>query len=792
MNVEQLWQDARYALRGMRKRPRFTILAVTTLALGIGVNVASLAVAYGILLRPLPYRQPSRIVILNLLFTDGGDLGFSPDDLQKWLPRLRTVEAAAGYYTREVTVRTKDRGSVVPAAVVTDRFFDVLGTSPESGHTRMAAESPEVVLGRRAIAELLEGTRTQPFGALVSVSEIGRSIAGVMPADFAFPNDEVGVWLPSAALKPGTKSEDSGYSRIVARLKPGVTIEQFRDDANRVRREVNPTTQELVSVVGLGDSVVEGMHTLLTAVAVGALLVLVIACANVATLLIGRDVARERELAARMALGASPAQLVRGVLVETALFAVIAAVAGIGVGAAALKIFVTFASGTMGGLHRVAMDVPVAIVIGGLTAFVTLLCGAFRAWHAAGIDFSPFLRVTVSSHHVAWRVRGALVVAQIALSCVLLIGAGLLARTVSVLLHEDHGFHPAGALEAKLVLSDIVVFNGAKRLALVRDLIERVRAIPGVQHAGFGTNLPPRPTPATMAFRIVDRDRDETRFMKVGTATPGYLRALGAQFVAGRDFEDGDDRANAPVVILSESLAHFYFRRGDPIGRTIDPLPGVFGVHGNPRVVGVVRDIQYEGLDSPAGSAIYLLWSQRPFGSGYLIVRTRNDPMQLASTIRGMIRELDPTIPVPEMQTLDDVIAQSVANRRVRALPAVGFGLLALAVACVGVLATLMTLVAERRRDLAIRSALGASPGQLTWLIVAQGFALTVVGLVVGLAVGCAAARALSSLLYRVSPFDAQTFAGTVVLIGAGAVVTTYLAALGARSVDPLVVLKSE
>jgi ABC-type antimicrobial peptide transport system permease subunit len=237
----------------------------------------------------------------------------------------------------------------------------------------MAAESPEVVLGRRAIAELLEGTRTQPFGALVSVSEIGRSIAGVMPADFAFPNDEVGVWLPSAALKPGTKSEDSGYSRIVARLKPGVTIEQFRDDANRVRREVNPTTQELVSVVGLGDSVVEGMHTLLTAVAVGALLVLVIACANVATLLIGRDVARERELAARMALGASPAQLVRGVLVETALFAVIAAVAGIGVGAAALKIFVTFASGTMGGLHRVAMDVPVAIVIGGLTAFVTLL-----------------------------------------------------------------------------------------------------------------------------------------------------------------------------------------------------------------------------------------------------------------------------------------------------------------------------------------------------------------------------------------------------------------------------------
>jgi predicted permease len=792
MRIEPLWQDARYAVRGMRKRPRFTILAVATLALGIGVNVASLAVAYGILLRPLPYAEPSRIVILNLLFSDGGDLGFSPEELQKWLPRLRTVETAAGYYTSEVTIRSGHRSTVVPAAIVTDHFFDVLGTAPELGRARLPTDSPEVVVGHRAIAQLLGDTRVQPLGTLLSVSETGRSIAGVMPSAFAFPNDEIGVWLPSTVLKPGTKSEDSGYSRIVARLKPGVTLEQVRGDANRIRRELDPSSRDMVSVVLLGESVVEGMYALLTAVATGALLVLVVACANVATLLIGRDIAQERELAARLALGASRAQLVRGMLVETALLAGLATIVGTGVGAAALTIFRSYAAGTMTGLHRVAMDVPVVVAVAGLTSLVTLLCGLFRAWYAARVDFSPFLRAAIGSHRRAGRIRGALVIAQIALSCVLLIGAGLLARTVSVLLNQDHGFRTAGALEARVVLSDIALFNGAGRQVFVRDLLERVRALPGVRYAGFGSNLPPRPPPGLISIRLVRDDRDESRFMKIGAGTPGYLRALGAQFIAGRDFEDRDNRPDVPVVVLSESVADFYFRREDPIGRTLQAVGGLFGLRRDPRVIGVVRDVQYDGLDSPAGSAIYLLWSQRPFGQGYLIVRSQDDPMRLAGTIRTLARDLDPTVPIPEMQTLEDAMAQSVAGRRVRALPAIGFGVLALAVACVGVLATLMTLVAERRRDLAIRSALGASPRQLTWIILGQGLILTAAGLGIGLGIGSAAAKALSSLLYGVSPFDVATFAGAALLIGCGAILTTYVAAVGARRVDPLVILKSE
>ncbi|MCC7126051.1 MAG: ABC transporter permease, partial [Acidobacteria bacterium] len=281
-----------------------------------------------------------------------------------------------------------------------------------------------------------------------------------------------------------------------------------------------------------------------------------------------------------------------------------------------------------------AIETPVTFTAAALIGIVTLFCAVLPAWQATRVDFSPFLRPTAGARPSAWRLRRALVVTQIALSCVLLIGAGLLGRTVSVLLHEDHGFEPDGAVEAKLVLSDRTLPDGADRGSFVRDLVERVRALPGVQHAGFGSNLPPRTPPITIAIRLIDGNRDETRFMKVGSATPGHLRALGARFLAGRDFEEGDGRPDASVVILSESIARFYFRDENPIGRSISRLPAMLGTGSARRVVGVVRDIKYEGLDAPAGGAIYVPWVQRPMGSGYLLVRGNGEPMRLAPEIR--------------------------------------------------------------------------------------------------------------------------------------------------------------
>ena len=276
LSIESILTDARHALRGMRKRPGFTLLAIATLAMGIGVNAASLAVAYGILVRPLPYTEPSRVVIINLLFADGGDLGFSPSALQEWLPRLRTVEAAAGFYRREVTVRVGDRTTVVPAAFVTDQFFDLLGTSAEVGLARVRPDAQDVVVSRRAVDGILGGNAQQPIGALLSVSEKGRAVSGIMPSDFSFPDDEIGVWVPSAALRPGTKSQDSGYSKIVARVKPHVSLAQVQEEARRVALELDPEGRQMVSVTVLGESVVAGLRKLLIAVVVGALLVLLL------------------------------------------------------------------------------------------------------------------------------------------------------------------------------------------------------------------------------------------------------------------------------------------------------------------------------------------------------------------------------------------------------------------------------------------------------------------------------------------------------------------------------------
>lgn len=797
--IDGIRRDARHAMRAMRQVPGFTALAVTTLALGIGVNTASVAVAYGVLVRPLPYAEPSAIVVLNLLFADGNDMGFSARALQDWLPRLQTVDPAAGYHRAEVTVRSGGRRVVVPAAFVTDRFFDVLGTRAEFGRVGPPASGPEVLVSRRALDRIVSGAPAASVGAPISIGDRSYTIGGIMPSDFAFPDDQIAVWVRS----PGTTFERAGYAKIVARLAPGVTVDGVREDAGRVRDELSPAGPDAVpltvSVEVLGESVIGGLRRILLAAVAGALLVLLVASANVATLFIGRAVARQRELAARLALGATSLQLVRSVLVETSLVALLGALAGIGLGIVALRVFVSQAADAVPGLHRVAFGLSTAFVIAALTAAVTALCAAVPAWQAARADAGRSLRTTAASRPLVWRLRSTLVIAQIALSCVLLIGAGLLARTVAVLMREDHGFQPGGALEARIVLSDTVQSDGAGRERFVRELLDRVRATPGVQAAGFGTNLPPRPALASILTSIVRDGRRDMRLIQFGSATPGYLHALGAQFVAGRDFDERDGRFDAAGVIVSESLARFFFPDRDPLGETITLLPSIFGTAETPRtlersrVVGVVRDIKYEGLDSPASVGVYVPWDLRPSGRGYLIVRASSgDAMRLAPDVRRAIQALDPTVPVPELQSIEDAMVQSIADRRMRALPAVGFGVLSLVVAFVGVLATLSTLVAERRRDLAIRSAVGASPARIVWTIMGHGLALTAAGMAVGLGLGSATARGLSSFVYGISPYDATTFAGTALAIGAGTVLMTYLAALRARGIDPIVVLKHE
>jgi putative ABC transport system permease protein len=328
-------------------------------------------------------------------------------------------------------------------------------------------------------------------------------------------------------------------------------------------------------------------------------------------------------------------------------------------------------------------------------------------------------------------------------------------------------------------------------LAFVRSLLERVRALPGVIHAGLGSALPPTPPLITMTMRFVDKNGgvDESRFMQVASVTPGYLRALGAQFVRGNDLGDGENAGD--VVVVSESAAKFHFRGKEPIGGPLPSMPPLLGVR-RPRVIGVVRDIKYEGLDAPPGSALYVPWTARPMGTGYLIVRHAGDFTQLSANIRNIVRELDRTIPVQDIRSMDEVMSRSIAGRRLRMFPAVGFAALALSVALVGLLVTLTRAVAERRQELAIRSAVGASPSQLVGMILAKGLLLTGLGVIAGLGVARIVSQNLSHLLFRVSPSDPLTFGGVALMVSAGSILAVYFAARRAAAADPLAALRYE
>jgi len=775
--TDGLWSDVVYALRSNIRKPGVAILAIVTLALGVAVNAASFAVTYSVLGRPLPYAEPSRIVILDSSFADGANVGFAPRVLPEWLQRLGTVQAASAYSRREVTVRTGTTTAVVPAALVTRPFFEVLGVRSEAGGTVVRPEDGQIVVSRRAVEQLWGDSDVNPTGMPVSVSERSYTVAGVMPSEFAFPDNEISVWLPSA-------EKALGYSRIVARLKPDVTLDQVREEANRIGREISPNAKEMSTVTPIGEAQVKGLQRLLAVTLAGAALVLLVACANVGTLFLGRDITRHGELVTRAALGASRLRLARALLVETFLIASLASLIGVVVSVGVVRLLVSQTASLVGGLS-VEIGWPVIAGIVALTMLTTLLCGVTPAWQAMNLGASSLLHIGTHTPRL-WKLRNTLVVAQIALCTILLVGAGLLVRTVSALLNDDHGFRPDSALEAAFVLWDAPFPNDTRgREAFIPALRERVAKLNGVQHAGFGTSLPPRPPLVRISVSVGSEQSGQTAMMNIAWATPGYLRALGARFLAGRDFEDTDASDNAPGVIVSESAARALFAGDDPVGRPIPNLPNIFRVAANSRVVGVVKDIKYDGLDSPAGSTIYLAWGRRPVGKGYLVVRTMADSaVYLAPEIRRIAAQIEPAIPVTEIQGLDDALAQSIANRRFRAVPAIVFGSLGLVVALVGLIATLTMLVAERRRDLAIRSALGARPGTLFGSVVRHGAILAVVGLACGLLLASATSRGLSSFLYEISPYDVLSFVGTACLVALSAILVSCAAAWRTLGID--------
>jgi putative ABC transport system permease protein len=793
--MRSIADDLVFAWRSLLGSRGTALAAVLTLALGTGANTAVLAVAYGVLLRPLPFAAPDRLVVIDTTRRPSGTrLGIKLADVEEWRRRLQGADGLAAFSAADLIVRGAGEPDSVRSLLVSGDFFRVLGTSPAAGQPFSDSHAAAIVVGDRYARRV--GSVKNMLGRPVTIGQAGFQIGAVMSPAFAFPDDQVDMWVPAGSI--GTlhvfgNVDDARSYRLVARLRPGVTVDALRQEAERVRNDITPGAGVIATVQPLLETVAGDARPMLAAFVAAAALLLLVACANVATLLVGRALARRRELAVRLALGASPIRLVRGALAESVILAAAGSALGVVLGEVCLRLVIHTASSSLPRVSAVTIDVPVLAAATAAAVLVTVLSGLAPAFSAAKTDFAPAFRQTISSSGAS-RARAPLVVLQVAMAIVLLTGAGLFARTVVGLLRGHGGVDADHVLTSRLMLSEGTRFDAQGRLPFIRTLLERVRALPGVTAAGVGSDLPPRDNQLEVSIRLIDEatHRDESYAMDLISVTPGYLQTLGIRLEAGRFF-DGRDTTGAPVAILSEHAARDLSPNRSPIDRPfVVALPTAAGPRVRPSVVGVVSDVHYSGLDAVARDNVYALWQNIPTGTSYLVARTTGDPRMLASLLAKTVRELDPGLPLLDVRSLDDEMNLAIAGRELRLWLVGCFAGLALAVALVGLWAALARSVTERRKELAIRSALGATPHGVMVVVATQGIVLTGAGLVIGMAAAVAAGRWMASLLSGVSPYDPLTYAAVAVIVLAMSAVACYLPARRASTVDPLELLRHE
>ncbi len=801
--MDSFVRDVRFAIRALMRAPLLFGTAVVTLATGTGLATGMFAVAYGVLLRPLPFPDPERLVTVPV-FRRGTEArgGVRIDEVAEWQRRTRAFERLAAYTTAEFTLRGAGDARSVRGTMVTAGFFDVLGMPAAEGSTRPLAESENAsVLSAPLVDKIGRLGAWRERGVTIGASDF--SVAAVMPADFAFPDARTEVWVRAEAVPRLTLFTDADHRRftLLGRLAPGVTIEQARDDVRRVVTELDALTpaasrvEREASVYVVQEREREAARPSVLPFLGGAVLVLLIACANVSGLLVGRAVSRQREFAVRRALGGGVAHVLRASLAESFAVSLGGWALGLWIAWLVVRLFESRAGAAIPNLQGVRLDPPVIAASVVLAVLVALVSGGAPALRAGRSNPNTALKQTSERIGRGGRAfRGALVVSQIALTVVLLVAAGLLMRTVARIIAAERGFEARHAAAMRLMLTQTVRFNATERAPFINRLVEQVRALPGVVAAGVGSDLPPNANQLTMTIRMVDEKRgvDETNMYGWAAATPGYLEAIGATLVSGRLFDERDRGASPPSLVVTQSAARALLRDRDPIGRDWPaPLPSAGGKRVRPRVIGVVRDVKYGGLDrsSPA-LTLFVQWENLAPGSAHLVVRTAGPSETIAPSLRRIVQDLDPTLPLFPPQTLDEIVSTSIAGRRLRLQLAAAFAALALALAAVALWGAVAQSVLDRRHELAVRLALGATRENAVRLMLRGGLLLIVVGVVLGGAASAAAAKGLGHFLHGVSPFDPLTFAAGLSVAVAVSLVACYVPARRAAAISPSELLR--
>jgi putative ABC transport system permease protein len=805
--MESLKQDLYYGLRMLWKSPAFTLVAIIALALGIGANTAIFSVVNGVLLRPLPYPEPDQ---LAMVWLDNRRQGIRDDitsypNFIDWRDQNKTFQGMAAVRGINANLTGSGEPEEIRGASVTSNFFQLVGVGPTQGRGFTIEEEQP---GKDRIVVLSHGLWQRRFGGnpgilnqSIQLNGEAYTVVGIMPAGFQFPT-KTEIWTPLAPSERARAARGSFWLPVVGRLKPGVTRQQAQADMDVIAKQLEQQYPNInagygVNVVPLHEQTVGQIRTALWVLLGAVGFVLLIACANVANLLLARAASRGREIAIRAALGAGRWRIVRQLLTESLLLSIIGGLLGMLLAVWGLHLLVSLSPANIPRLENIGLDARVLGFTFGLSLLTGLVFGIAPALQSSQMGMNETLKEGGRSGTGGRRtqlLRNGFIVAEVALTLVLLAGAGLLIRSFWRLQQVSPGFRTDSLLTLQLRLPRTKYPEGPQVASFFQQLQERLSALPGVHNASAASTIMLPQLTNSSSFTVEGRPpdpREQSLELPFDAALPNYFQTMGMQLLQGRTFNAQDGPETLQVSIINETFAKRYFPNNDPIGKRFAFGDG----SGNPQwitIVGVVRDTKRQGLEAPVRIESWMPHTQLPSRTMEIVVRGPSDVLALSRSVREAVWALDKDLPIPKMQTMDQVLSDQVAQRWLNMLLLGLFAAVALILAAVGIYGVMNYAVTQRTNEIGIRVALGAQRRDVMKLIVGQGMKLAVIGVGIGLAATFALTRLMAGLLFGVSATDPITFAAIALLLTLVALLACFVPARRATKVDPMIALRYE
>ncbi|HVG21247.1 MAG TPA: ABC transporter permease [Blastocatellia bacterium] len=823
--METLLQDLRYGIRMLMKRPGVTAVAVVALALGIGANSAIFSVVNTVLLRALPYSDPDRLMMVKETNLPRGeaDVGVSTPDFREWRDRNQVFELMAAYAPRNFNISGGGEPERVRGVVTSTDLFGLLGVNPAQGRTFRPEEEQ---FGNHRVVVLSHGLWQRRFGAdpglvgqPITLNGEKFSVIGIMPAGFQFPDKKAALWTPLAFAPDDSYNTRGNYwLNVIARLKPGVTKAQAQSDmksvAERIESEFKENGGMGASVVSLREDTVRNVESALVLLLTAVAFVLLIACANVANLLLARSASRQKEIAIRTSLGANRSRVVRQLLTESLLLALAGGTLGLLLALWGVDVLVSLSPEDLPRLNEIKIDSGVLIFTLGLSLLTSLIFGLAPALQTSKPDLNESLKEGSRGSTTgvgSRRVRGMLVVAEVAIALVVLICAGLMINSFMRLRNVSPGFKTDNILTLSIALpeSRYPDSHAERSSAFFQELIGQVRALPGVEAAAVSSSIPFSGGGWGKLFSVEGRpyptSLEDMPVIQYRQLSNDYFQTMGIPVARGRAFNDQDTSESVRVAVINETLARRFFAEEDPIGKRVfmgppeeimppGLLPPGFRFQ-RYTVIGVVSDVKHDGLDQPVRPEAYTLHAQggdERTRTMYVAVRTNSDPSNLVAAVRSQVLNIDKDQPIANVMTMEKRLSDSFSQQRFITLLLGVFAGVALILAGVGLYGVMSYSVTQRTHEIGIRMALGARASDVLRMVVSQGLRLTALGICIGLAGALLLTRLMRSLLFGVSATDPLTFAAISLLLTGVALVACFVPARRATKVDPMVALRYE